>query len=222
MKLKIESKTFVDPDLAWQRLSREFKAHPSVKTKFAEELWIVSLFLCFYNREFQRSFLICNKHLDELNKSGIDVLAKGEDGNLLGLQAKYFPTSNVIENRKKYRGPATIHVNKDQSERYLRHNTIEIEKMAISYLKEKLINDYDFVVIYLDSQFDETTWLKRVIQATGLKKEKIRTNEVWAFKNEKIRVSIQDLDKIAHRHRYKFFRLFPKFENYNYEFREPQ
>ena len=154
MKLKIESKTFGDPDLVWQRLSHEFKAHPSVKTKFGEELWIVSLFLCFYNREFQQSFLICNKHLDELDKSGIDVLVKGDDGNLLGVQAKHFPTFNVIENRKKYRGPATIYVDKDQSEEYLLNNTIEIEKMAISYLERKLVNDYDFVVIYLNSQFE--------------------------------------------------------------------
>jgi len=82
------------------------------------------------------------------------VLVKGDDGNLLGVQAKHFPTFNVIENRKKYRGPATIYVDKDQSEEYLLNNTIEIEKMAISYLERKLVNDYDFVVIYLNSQFE--------------------------------------------------------------------
>ncbi len=220
MKQKIDASLFEDPDLLWQQLSQEFKANPRAKTKFSEELWIVSLFFCFYNREFSQSFLLSSKHSDQLDKNGIDVAVKEKTGALLGIQAKQFPTSSVIENRKKYQGPATIQINKDHSEEYLRRNTEEIEKMTVSYLKGKLRNDYDFVVIYLNTPFEKFHWLKSVVEETGLERAKIRTKEVWAFKNEKITVPRQDIDKVAHSHRYRFFRLFPKFENYNYEFRE--
>jgi len=220
MKQKIDPRLFEDPDLVWQRLFQDFKANPRTKTKFGEELWIVSLFFCFYNREFARSIFVCNKHLDELDKDGVDVAVKDATGALLGIQAKQFPTSSVIENRRKYQGTATIHIDKDHTEEYLRRNTDEIAKMAVSYLEEKPRNDYDFVVIYLNTVFEESGWLKDVVQGTGLETSEIRTKEVWAFKNEKITVPPPDLDKIAHSHRYRFFRLFPKFENYNYEFRE--
>lgn len=217
MKGKIELSLFKDPDPLWLQLSREFKADPRTKTKFGEDLWIVSLFFCFYNREFSKSFVICTKHSDEWDKDGIDVAVKEKTGALREIQAKYFPTSSVIENRKRYRGPATIHINTERAEEYLRRNTEEIEKMAVSYLKRKLRNDYDFVVIYLDTPFEQFTWLESVVAETGLERTQIRAKEVWAFKNEKIAVPRQDIDKVADLHRYRFFRLFPKFENYGYE-----
>lgn len=222
MNLKNDPNLFEDPDIVWQRLSREFKSNPHAKTKFGEELWIVSFFFCFYNREFHQSFLICNKHLNELDKQGIDVVVKAKNGSTLGIQAKQFPTSSVIENRKKYQGSTIIHINKDYSAEYLQRNTEEIERMTVSYLKEKLRNDYDFVVIYLNTVFEKFAWLENVMEKTRLKRAQIRTKEVWAFKNEKITVPLQDLDKIAHLHpdRYRFFRLFPSFKKYNYEFRE--
>src|SRR3989338_10062937 len=102
MKQKIEPSLFKDPDLLWLQLSREFKTDPRTKTKFNEELWIVSLFFCFYNREFSKSIFVCNKHLDELDKDGVDVAVKDATGALLGIQAKQIPTSSVIENRRKY------------------------------------------------------------------------------------------------------------------------
>ena len=168
MKQKIEPSLFKDPDLLWLQLSREFKTDPRTKTKFNEELWIVSLFFCFYNREFSRSVLVCNKHLAELDGEGIDVPVKEKPGVLIGIQAKQFPTSSVIENRSNYQGPATIHINKDHSDEYLRRNTEEIKNLTVSYLTEKLINDYDFVVIYLNTVFAEFGWLKSVVRETGL------------------------------------------------------
>src|SRR3972149_7942351 len=101
MKQKIDPRLFEDPDLVWQRLFQDFKANPRTETKFNEELWIVSLFFCFYNREFSKSFVICTKHSDEWDKDGIDVAVKENAGALREIQAKYFPTLSVIENRKR-------------------------------------------------------------------------------------------------------------------------
>lgn len=220
MKQKIDLSLFKDPNILWQQLSWDFKTNPQAKTQFSEELWIVSLFFCFYNRQFLRSLLIYRKHSDELDKNGIDVVVKERNGVLLEIQAKHFPTSSVLKIKKKYRGPVRIYINKDRSGQYLQSNNEEIEKLTVSYLKRKLRNDYDFVVIYLDTQFEECAWLKSVLEDTGLEKEQIRTKEVWAFKNEKITVSPQDKNKATYLHRYRFFRLFPVFENYNYEFQE--